>query len=162
MRDEANSEAGLVALATALAAGGGLYLAATVVAAVGASVTICAVGLCAYRSIPPKLPRPSEMIGQVITDLSALESIDPPLKKIGFIGTSPVGRVPLLQTLQAQVPDGLVTDDPYAVVVLLQTQPVTYFALIDAAGRNMRNSLEYIMRQTKRSSCLTTPNLMTK
>jgi GTP-binding protein EngB required for normal cell division len=74
-------------------------------------------------------------LGETIDDLSRLETANPALKRIGFIGPSRVGKSTLLRTLQAQIPDGVVTDEPYAVVVLLQTTPVTYFGLIDAAGQ---------------------------
>lgn len=135
-REQANVTSGLLTLAGAGAAGGGLVLAAPVVMSLGLVFAAGVAGWCAVRAIPPAQRAPQDAVGDRFPNLAELEQFSPPLARVGFLGASRAGKTTLLMHVIAQpAPSNVRTDDPYAIITALVGQPSRYFALIDAAGQ---------------------------
>jgi hypothetical protein len=135
LSDEVSATSGMVGLLGAGVTVAGIVFAAPVTIALGGAVfggTILWAGL---RAIPPKLPGPQEMTGRLLGDLSELDSIHPPPKRIGFIGVSQAGKSTLLDHLEIKPARPGRTDDPYASIISISGNPLKYFALIGAAGQ---------------------------
>lgn len=92
--------------------------------------------LALYRSFPERKTSASSLAGKVIEDLDSLELISPPLKKIGLLGVSRAGKTTTVFNLRASIPETASrTDKPYAHVTALPSNPLSFFAILDAAGQ---------------------------
>ena len=111
-------------------------LTAPIVAIGGAVLVAGTAAFCAINALPPKQRLPAEAAGDRIDDFSELNQFEPPLRRIGFVGASRVGKTTLLMhVVQQPAPTNTRTDDPYAVISTIVGKPAVYFALVDAAGQ---------------------------
>lgn len=133
-KDEANSVSGVAALAGAGAVALGATVAAPIVLILGGVVTGAAVLWCGVKAVPPRARRPEEIVGESL-DLRVIREIHPRLRRIAFIGPTQGGKSTCISHLRGRVPAGDRTDSPYATVVVIQSAPPAYFALIDGAGQ---------------------------
>lgn len=131
---EINATSGLFALGGTVVAATGVILAAPVVLALGGTLAAGTAGWCLYKGVPPKLPSPEDLLGQVITDLKSLDQVYPRLARVGVIGASQAGKSTLLANLEGEEKVPGRTDAPYANVVALSGGANRFIAFIDAAG----------------------------
>lgn len=94
-----------------------------------------------YRGIPPKLKAASELVGSRVS-LQALDEIDRPILKLGIVGSTQSGKTTFIQQALQQPPETTRTNKIYATVVVLQTTPTSYIALIDGDGEQFAQQFE--------------------
>ena len=131
---EASTASGVVGIVgTIIGASAVVVSAPTVALAAGAAASI-GLGWSAIRAVPKKNKTPEDLLGRRIYNFSELEDVYPPLRRIGLIGPTMVGKSTTVAHLQAEPVAGSRTDNPYAVIVRLPGSTNNYFALVDAAG----------------------------
>lgn len=136
--NELNGTSGIAgAGGTLLTIGGWALLpsvAAVVTSGVGVLITAGAMGVAAWKAIPPKFRNPIDLVGRRLP-LDQLDNVHPPLPKLGIVGPSMVGKSTLLNVILTQPPPDERTQGVHTYVAPLQTNPVQYVAIIDGGGQ---------------------------
>lgn len=87
----------------------------------------------AIRGVPPKMRQASEFVGQNVS-LETLQSINPPILKLGIVGYTQSGKTTFLKQALQQITETNRTSNVYATILTLQTSPTKYIALLDGDG----------------------------
>lgn len=93
-------------------------------------------GFAVYKSIPPLLKRPQDVIGETLT-LAELEDVEPGLPTVAMIGTTHAGKTTLKRHLAHRKAIKLRTSEISAFVVSVPDEPHGYFAILDASGERL-------------------------
>lgn len=107
----------------------------------GIVITLVAIGIAACRAIPPKFRHPTDLVSQRLT-LDKLNTINPPLFKLGVVGPEMVGKTTLVNRILQQVPPCQRTQGVHAYVTALQTSPMRYLAMLDGPGQMYADQFE--------------------
>ena len=119
----------------------GATVAGSVVLAIGGVTAGGALVYAACRGIPPKMLSAAELVGTDVP-LRMLEAIDPPILKLGVVGTTQAGKTTFIQKALHRPPGTTRTNKVYAAVLALQTSPTRYIALLDGDGEQFPQQFE--------------------
>jgi hypothetical protein len=128
--------AGVGGLATSLA--GWSLLAGNVALAltgVGAATTAAALGYAVYKSVPPPLKHPLDLVGSTV-GLEDLDDVSPALLRLAIVGATQAGKTTLRNRLAFQLPSHRRTQRVDAYVCSLDTGPASYLAILDGGGES--------------------------
>ncbi len=109
-------------------------VAAIATGGVGILIAGAAAGRAVWKSIPPKLLGPEELVGKRLR-LDELENVNPPLLRLCVVGPSETGKTTLVNIIRAQAPPDHRTQGVHAYVIPLQTNPLRFIAVLDGAGQ---------------------------
>ncbi len=121
----------------------GLLFAAPAVATIGGIVAVGGLGYAAATSFPKRFTHPQDLLGQYLS-LSDLDDVYPPLLRVGVVGYTGVGKSTLVERLMQVPPRNRVTEEVYAIVVSLQTNPPTFAAFLDGSGTAFHQQFKVI------------------
>ena len=145
---ELNGTSGLASLGGALLAlisftGQNLFsgLIAALMGSIGIVITTVAVGIAAWKAIPPVLKKSADLVGKRLF-LDELTNIDPIPLKLSVVGTPMVGKSTLISRILQQVPPNQRTNSVYAYIAALQTVPPHYLAMLDGSGQMYADQFE--------------------
>jgi hypothetical protein len=107
----------------------------------GIFIAVVAIMIPAWKAIPPKLWNAADLVGQRLT-LDKIESVDPPLLKLGVVGSSQVGKSTLVSRVLHQIPPSQRTDIVHGYVAALNTNPLQFLAMLDGPGQVFANQFQ--------------------
>lgn len=107
-----------------------------------AAILVPTIGVAIYHAWPPALRSPQDVVGQRLF-VSDLDSLDPPVPKLGIIGHSRVGKTTLRDLLLQEPYDAAErTSFVTARVSSIIQNPATYFAVLDGRGEAYAHQFE--------------------
>jgi Ethanolamine utilisation - propanediol utilisation len=136
---ELNSVSGIAGVGgTALSVAGWTAVAGTVGIAfgvLGIAIAAGALGHAIWKSIPPQLQKPEDLVGQNLS-LDVLAKVHPPIPTLGIVGPSRAGKTTLKSRLSLQPTPTKRTQVVTAYIAPLVTTPVKYIAILDGGGES--------------------------
>ena len=139
IREELNSVASVVGVGGIVIAVAGEFFqtgnARLVLVIVGGVIAIGAVVYAIRKAMPPTMRNASNLVGDTL-DLTELDNIFPPIRKLAIVGLTSTGKTTLKNRLQFQPPPNERTQAARATIVSIPTKPVTYLAVLDGGGEN--------------------------
>jgi hypothetical protein len=114
---------------------------ASIAGAIGILITVVAVGIAAWKAIPPVLRRAGDLVGQRLS-LDKLVNVDPPPLKLSVVGPQMAGKSTLVSRILQQVPPNQRTQNVHAYIAALQVAPPHHLAMLDGSGQEYADQFE--------------------
>lgn len=136
--DELNGIAGVTGIGGTLMGAAGLTVfagtaAASALSGGGALIAVGTVLYAAWKAIPPILMQPEQLVRQSI-QLTELDQVYPPLRKLALLGPTAVGKTTLKQALSLESIGRTQTQTITAQIISVPLTPPKYLAVLDGAG----------------------------
>jgi hypothetical protein len=106
-----------------------------VLGGLGIVIAAGAFGHAIWKSIPPQLQKPEDLVGQNLS-LDILAKVHPPVPTLGVVGPSKAGKTTLKSRLSHQPTPTERTQVVRAYIAPLVTTPVKYIAILDGGGES--------------------------
>lgn len=119
----------------------GVVIAAPVVTLLGGVGVGGAVVYAGFRSFPPKIKTPAQLVGTQLS-LAELHHLDPTPLRLAVIGASQSGKTTFLLNALHRPQTSTRTNSAYAEILMLPGDPPAYVALLDADGEQFVQQFE--------------------